>query len=264
MVRSKIILRRDLGQNFLINREVAKNLVEVARIGINDIVLEVGSGAGIVTQYLVNNAKKLITVEIDKRFTKLLKSRFKDYKNIEIVENDILKISANKYGLKRYGYKLVGSLPYNISKQIIKKFIEIENCPSEITVIIQKEVAENYTAKIPRSSFLSNYIRLFGEATFIDTVSRKEFNPIPKVDGAILHIKLIKQKDAIKEKFIKFLKSSFQNPRKKLINNLSSIYYIKKSKINKLFNEIGIEINARASNLKLSQWRKLYKRIQAS
>jgi 16S rRNA (adenine1518-N6/adenine1519-N6)-dimethyltransferase len=256
----KDYFKKQFGQNFLTNRAYAKKLVKSADVKDDDIVVEIGAGAGMVTQYLVSIARKVFAVEIDKRFVKLLMSRFKEElnsKKLVIVNEDILKLEVNRLKLKVGEYKVIGSLPYNISKKIIRKFFEEEIQPESVSIIIQKEVAEDYAAKPPKATFLSNYVRLFSNVEFVEVVPKEFFNPEPKVDGAIIRFKIKDFRLKNRNRFIRFLKSAFLNPRKKLINNLSGIYKKEKSELVKLFEKIGIEVNARASNLKLGQWRKL-------
>lgn len=276
-----IFLKKQFGQNLLTSRDYAKKLVEVADICRDDTVLEVGAGAGMVTQYLVEEARKVVAVEIDDRFVRLIENRFKDeIKNglpapaktirsmfgrqagkLEIKNEDILNFETHKSKLKSHNYKIVGSLPYNISKKIIKKFLEDENCPCDITVIIQKEVAEDYVAKPPKAKFLSNYVKIFGEATSFEVVPKEVFNPVPKVDGAILKIKNLELKIKNYQAFSKFLKSAFLNPRKMLVNNLAGIYRMEKNEIRCIFRKIRIEENARASNLEFGQWKELFDKL---
>jgi 16S rRNA (adenine1518-N6/adenine1519-N6)-dimethyltransferase len=251
-------LKKEFGQNFLTNREFAQNIVEIADISNTDTVVEVGPGAGIVTEYLYARNCKTIAVEIDFRLVELLRNRFKGVKNVVLVQKDILEFQPEEYGLSNHSYKLVGSLPYNISKKIIRKFLEERYQPKSITVIVQKEVAEDYTKAIPKASFLSNYVQLFGNVIMHDIISKEEFNPVPKVDGEILQIKNIIQPTLVIQNYIHFLKTAFTNPRKKLINNLKGIYHWEKEELEKLFGKIGIAFNVRASNISQSQWEKLF------
>ncbi|MBN2015921.1 ribosomal RNA small subunit methyltransferase A [Candidatus Dojkabacteria bacterium] len=252
--------RKEFGQNFLTSRDFAKKLVESACIRKEDLIIEIGPGAGMVTQYLVHEACKVIAIEIDERFVRLLRNRFLDEDHIEIIHDDILKCDVSRSIPKGEGYKVIGSLPYNISKEVIKKFIEVENPPEDITVIIQKEVAEDYAAKFPRATFLSNYASVFCDVEYICTVPKEFFNPEPKVDGAIIRFVIKNEKLGIenRKKFVKFLKSSFLNPRKKLVNNLSGIYKIDKAELLKIFSDLKIGENARASELELDQWMRLH------
>jgi 16S rRNA (adenine1518-N6/adenine1519-N6)-dimethyltransferase len=253
--------KKQFGQNFLTSREYAKKLVEAADINEEDVVVEVGAGAGMVTQYLAPKAKKIFAIEIDKRFVRMLKMRFADDENVEIVNRDILKIKNEK--LRINNYKVVGSLPYNISKKVIKKFLEAETQPSSIIVIIQKEVVQDYVARPPKATFLSNYASIFGSAELVEIVPKEFFNPEPKVDGAIIKFKIKNGKLKIKEesKFIKFLKSAFLNPRKKLVNNLVGIYKIDKQKLLKIFKRLRISENARASEITMDCWKKLFEKL---
>jgi len=260
-----MFLKKSLGQNFLTSRKVAKEIIELADLNNDDKVLEIGSGAGMLTQFLVEKTNKVISIEIDKRFYDLLKVRFFDHindKKLTILNEDILKVDLNDLeDLEDDNYKLVGSLPYNISKKIIDKFLQSNKKPKDITVVVQKEVAENYTAKCPKATFLSNYLKIYGNAEIIKIIDKKHFKPIPKVDGAVLKILINDLNIKNKKKFSKFIKSSFINPRKKLINNLNVTYRIDKDKLNDLFRRIGIDRNIRASNLEFVKWNELFKNI---
>ena len=256
-----MLYRKSLGQNFLTSRDVAQELVGAADIGQNDTVVEVGPGGGMVTQYIVNECKQLIAVEYDERFIKMLKNRFLDDSNFRIIHKDILTFEPDKFNLSQRGYKVIGSLPYNISKKIIKKFLEEKIQPESITVIIQKEVAEDYSADVPKATFLSNYIQIYGRCDFLQVVSKSDFNPQPKVDGAIIRINLTKFPKYNAKKFSKFLKNAFMNPRKKLLNNLSSYFKLEKERLKEIFSSLEIDSNSRASNLEFEVWEKLYQKV---
>jgi len=257
----KRFYRKEFGQNFLTKRSVAKKLVYAANVTKEDTVLEVGAGAGMVTQYLCGEAGKVIAIEIDKRFIKMLKSRFLDDDHVEIVEGDIMKIQPDKFNLSKGNYKVVGSLPYNISKKIIKKFLEAESQPIAMSVILQKEVALDFTSQPPKASFLSNYVSIYSDATYIEKVPKEFFDPEPKVDGAIVTFNDIEARYDDHRRFAKFLKSAFLNPRKMLINNLSAIFKSEKADLKKMFNDEQIDHKARASNLTIDQWHTLFIKI---
>ncbi|MBU0975581.1 MAG: 16S rRNA (adenine(1518)-N(6)/adenine(1519)-N(6))-dimethyltransferase RsmA [Patescibacteria group bacterium] len=263
--------KKELGQNFLTDRSFALKIIEAADLSKDDVVLEVGPGAGVLTQYLANEVGKLVAVEYDERFVHMLKNRFQDEENVKIMGKDIMTLDVSRELAGVKSYKLIGSLPYNISKLIIRKFLKMEFRPDTITVLIQKEVAEDYCAKVPKGTFLSNYVQIFGSAKYIGTVPKEVFSPMPKVDGGIIKISNLpakgwpasggKSQTPNISKFIKFLRSAFLNPRKKLIKNLSSIYRIEKSALTKIFKEFHISENARGSNLTFDQWKKLFSRI---
>jgi len=257
--------KKEFGQNFLLNQEFAHDLVKAADLKRNDTVLEIGPGHGAVTEVILNECSKVIAVEIDERFLKYLRNRFSKYiknEKLRILQMDILNLNVNSL-FKDRNYKIIGSLPYNISKKIIRKFLECESKPSLMSFILQKEVAESYTAEPPKATFLSNYVKISGKTKFHEVIPKESFNPIPKVNGAIISIKLSKKNIKNKKQLIKFLKLSFLLPRKKLINNLKGIYHIDKELIKKEFERIGIEPNARASEVKFKQWVELFDYIKA-
>lgn len=264
--KMKVNFKKRFGQNFLINNKYAGNLVKAVHIAESDILLEIGPGHGAVTELLLGRCKKVIVIEIDEDFINFLTSRFQSYissSQLEIIHKDILVLDISEVVEKR-DYKVIGSLPYNISKKIIKKFFETNHKPSFISFILQKEVAENYTAVPPRATFLSNYAKVFSKATFIKTVPKESFKPRPKVDGGIITFQMQNIQVKNYRKFISFLKSAFMMPRKKLVNNLSGIYRLDKDVLRRGFKKNGIDEDARASVLEFQQWIDLYKFIKSN
>ena len=257
------ILKKRYGQNFLMSREFAKKFVDVAEIKNNDTIIEIGTGLGMITQYLLDTSEKVISIEIDSRFINMLENRFKNEMQkgkLVIINQDFLKLNLKSFNLNKY--KVIGSLPYNISKRIIKILLEYDIKPKDMTFIIQNEVALDYTKKAPKATFLSNYAKIFSDVKLFSIIPKTEFKPMPKVDGAIIKFIIKESKINIdKPEFVQFLKTSFINPRKKLLNNLSKIYKIGKDKIIEIFNEINIDKNSRAANLEFEQWINLYKRF---
>lgn len=257
------ILKKRYGQNFLMSREFAKKFVDVAEIKNNDTIIEIGTGLGMITQYLLDTSEKVISIEIDSRFINMLENRFKNEMQkgkLVIINQDFLKLNLKSFNLNKY--KVIGSLPYNISKRIIKILLEYDIKPKDMTFIIQNEVALDYTKKAPKATFLSNYAKIFSDVKLFSIIPKTEFKPMPKVDGAIIKFIIKEPKINIdKPEFVQFLKTSFINPRKKLLNNLSKIYKIGKDKIIEIFNEINIDKNSRAANLEFEQWINLYKRF---
>lgn len=257
--KAKILLKElDLspqkiwGQNFLISENIIKNLLDAASIQKNDIVLEVGPGLGFVTEQLVPRCKKVIAVEIDKKFCSYLKKRFQDKDNLEIINKDILQMDLTSLNLKKY--KVVGSLPYTGSLLIIRKFLEERVQPQSITVIIQKEVAQKICSKkmnLPKAA-----IELYTQTKIVKYVSKNYFYPKPRVDGAILHIFNIHKPDVSfnQELFFKILKASFSSPRKTLLNNLSRGLNLEKGLVKKILIQSKINYYCRAENLTLQNY----------
>jgi 16S rRNA (adenine1518-N6/adenine1519-N6)-dimethyltransferase len=254
---------KSLGQNFLIKESILRKISSFAEIEEDDFILEIGAGFGNLTKELAKKAKKVLAIEKDKRMVNLAKEFLKDFKNVEILNEDVLKIDLSRLNLQKE-YKVVGNLPYNISKPVIQKFLKIKEKPSLMIFLVQKEVAQRICAKAPKTNFLALFIQFYANAKILDYVKKDYFWPRPKVDGAILKIEPLKngyQKIINPEIFFKVLKAGFLHPRKKLINNLTVSLRRNKIELEKVFSKIGINSNSRAENLSLHLWIKLTKEL---
>ncbi|MBU2564102.1 ribosomal RNA small subunit methyltransferase A, partial [Patescibacteria group bacterium] len=222
---------KKLAQNFLTDKNILEKIVEAADLNINDIVLEIGPGLGVLTNELSKRCKKIIAVEKDEKMLEVLKDR--NYPNIELINKDILKTTIQL----PEKYKLIANLPYYITSPIIRMFLEKDQ-PELMVLMIQKEVAQRICAK-NKLSVLSVSVQFYADAKIIKYVSRNCFYPVPKVDSAIIKIipKQIPNIDV--KKFFQLVKMGFSSKRKKLKNNLKPI--IKK--------EIDFDLNLRAEDL---------------
>ncbi|MBT4277476.1 ribosomal RNA small subunit methyltransferase A [Candidatus Falkowbacteria bacterium] len=247
------------GQNFLIDEKVLEEIVDSANLKSSDVVLEVGPGMGVLTKELAKRVKKVIAVELDKNLVKVLKQELKDYKNIEIISDNILKIDSTSYQLPISSYKIVANLPYNITSKFIRTFLEIENQPIEMILMVQKEVAERITAKPGQMSILGVACQFYADCKIEFLVKKTSFLPIPKVDSATISLKVKSQKSKVNdnELFFKVVKTGFSSKRKKLKSNLSKGLDIKKEKIQEIFDKLELKENTRAQELLVEEWVKL-------
>lgn len=250
--------KKNYGQNFISNRKFINLLIDSADISREDTVIEIGPGNGAVTEHLLTKGAKVIAIEVDKDLVPVLSNKFNTNPNFRLINSDFLYFDLE--GLHLENYKIVASLPYNISKRIIKKLLESRFKPSIMSLIIQKEVAEDYCSNPPNAKFLANYVKVFGESQYIKTVPKKFFYPRPKVDGAIIKITIEKDKGTFMNYpgFIKFLKDSYIHPRKKLISVLKRMNCSTKIGFEKVFNYLKINSNARPQELSFEQWQQLY------
>ena len=240
-----------MGQNFLIDKEVLEKIINTADLTKDDTVLEIGSGLGTLTKELAKRTKKVITIEKDKQMTEALKEIIKDYKNVEIVFDDILKIKK----LKIKNYKVVSNIPYYLTSPLIRMLLELKNPPKEILLLVQKEVAERICAELPKMNLLAVSVQFYSKPEIISYVSKSSFWPEPKVDSAIIKIADIKKPENINiKKFFKLVKAGFSHPRKQLANNLSQGLNINKEQIKKALAECNLNIQARAQNLSIESW----------
>lgn len=260
---AKTAPRKEFGQNFLINREILEELVKSAQITRDENILEVGPGIGTVTIELAKQGTQLYTFELDKEKIPILKQTLKRFENIEVINEDFLQTNLPEFLQKRniINYKFVSSLPYNIAKKILQIILETETKPDLISVIIQKEVAEKYVPKKNKETFLSNYLKLFAKGEIIKTFGPENFFPAPKVESALLRIIVDKSAEPDK-RLIKFIKIGFLNPRKKLINTLSTNFKKPSSEVRLMFEKESIPENARAENLNLNDWKSLFEQLQ--
>ncbi len=253
-----------LGQNFLIDQNILNKIIEIAEVSKKDTVLEIGAGLGNLTQKLSQSAKKVIAVEKDKHLIEPLKKVLKDYKNIEIIQGDILKIPKSKLQNPK-NYKAVANLPYYITSPLIRMFLEAENQPREMTLLIQKEVAQRITAKPPRMNILAVSVQFYANPKIISYVSKNCFWPKPKIDSAIIKITNIKKPEKIDvEKFFQIVKAGFSSPRKQLINNLSAKLKIGKEEIKKALTQCELSAQVRAQSLNLDDWKNLSSQLYSS
>lgn len=214
---------KHLGQNFLNRKQMAERIVSASDPDGNSTFLEIGPGKGALTFLLYPKVKRLICVEKDPRLYQFIKEEIsqRNITNITIINKDILDFRAES--LQTDNYNIIGSLPFNISKKIIKKFIQDEKIrPQNMTFVIQKDVAENYIAQAPRSTYLSNYAMLFSGCKILFDISAKNFSPIPKVDSSVIQFILKTPHEKSSQK-AKFLKQIFHHPRKTVRNNLKGM-----------------------------------------
>lgn len=250
--------RRESGQNFLVNDLVVKDLIKAGELSKEDTVLEIGAGLGALTVELCAKAKRVVAVEQDRNFLPALKKLASANKNLEIINADIFKVDFAKIKLKNF--KIISSLPYNITSLVFRHFLEYGPRPSLMAVIVQKEVAERICARPGEHTLLSLSVQLFGEPKIVKIISKNNFFPVPEVDSAILVVKNIKQPENIKDikKFFRLLRVGFSQKRKKLSNNLQNGFKITKEESEKMLKLAKLNDNCRAQELSLAEWRLLF------
>jgi 16S rRNA (adenine1518-N6/adenine1519-N6)-dimethyltransferase len=255
---------KSLGQNFLIDKNILNKIVKTANLKKDDVVLEVGPGLGTLTIELAKNVKKIIAVEKDAKMAEILQDilNTQGIKNVQVVKDDVLKIKNLKNYLKIKNYKIVSNLPYYITSPVIRKFLELENPPEKIILLVQKEVAQRICSKPPKMSLLSVSVQFYAEPEIISYVSRNCFWPAPKVDSAIIKItpKMVvspRSRQVWAEEFFKIVKAGFSHPRKQLANNFAKSFKIKRGEIEKWLLQNNIKPTQRAETLSVEDWKKL-------
>lgn len=259
--------RRERGQNFLIDSEVLEIMAAAADLKEDDTVLEIGPGFGVLTSELTKRAGRVVAVEADRRLVTALHEVLSDYKNVTIVPEDILKFPISELRFPKYEYKIVANLPYQITSAVLKKFLSEEPRPSEMTVMVQKEVAERICAEPGEMSLLAVSVQFFGRPEIIEVVPRTAFWPVPEVDSAILRITRIKNESEANlkridpENFFKVVKIGFSARRKQLHNNLSGGLGMSGEKVKEILVKLGFDPRARAQDLDVGDWIRLAKKF---
>ncbi len=266
---------RSKGQNFLIDEESYDAIIRAADLKKDDTVLEVGPGLGFLTAILAKIVKRVVSVELDDKLAGLLQIALdsQGVENVEVVNQDVMKFEISdlfplaKGEIKR-GYKIVANLPYNITSQFLRKFLsEVEIKPESIVLMLQKEVVERITAGPGEMSLLAVSVQFYAEAELVEVVKAENFWPAPKIDSAIVRLKLKEKipltpliKGAVDEKdFFRLVKFGFSARRKMLKNNLAGGLHMKQGEIEEKIKKIGLDPKIRAQDLSMEDWMGLYK-----
>ncbi len=249
---------KKLGQNFLINEEIINQIIEKADVNKNDTIIEIGPGLGSLTAKLLENANKVIAIELDSNMSNILKERFCLYDNFELIENDVLKVNLNEIIEKYESVKVVANLPYYITTPIIMKLLEERLKLKSITVMVQKEVGERFCA-VPNSKeygAITISINYYTKPEIIIDVPKENFEPMPEVDSCVikLDVRNIPPVELKNEKdFFNLIKAGFSQRRKTINNSLASMG-ISKEKIKNVLEKLGIDSKLRAENLTMEQF----------
>ena len=269
MKKYKIKANKSLGQNFLIDDAAIEDIVGGADIGKDDLVIEIGPGLGSMTALLVERAKKVICVELDKKMIKILNDRFIAYSNIELINEDVLKLDLNslikeekeKNHIK--DVKIVANLPYYITTPIIMKLLEENLDIASITVMIQKEVADRLI-EIPsgkNTGAITYTVYYYCESEKIREVENTCFIPMPEVTSEVINLKLRKE-PAVKVKdkkvFFNIIKSAFMQRRKTLLNALVNTGVFKsKEDATKILRKLNLREDIRAEKLTIEDFARI-------
>ena len=259
--------KKNFGQNFLVDASVTGRMASTLRD--DGVVIEVGPGIGSLTEELAKRAKHVRSYEIDERLIPVLEDTLKDYDNVEIVLQDILETDINKELqplVEKYKHiEFAANLPYYITTPVLFKLFESSIPFEKIVVMIQKEVADRFSAKPGTKEYgaLSVESQYLYDVKKLFNVPRTSFNPAPNVDSAVISFtKHEKNKTVDNEKlFFELVKACFKQRRKTLYNNLRE-YFDSKEKAELLLLKANIPLETRAEMLDLNQYIELYKALK--
>jgi 16S rRNA (adenine1518-N6/adenine1519-N6)-dimethyltransferase len=225
----KLRAKKSMGQNFLIDRNVIARIAQVVDIDPQDRILEVGPGRGALTAFLAESAAKVLAVELDRQLVPFLAREFAAKETVEFVQADILKLNLPELLLGRWDgkWKVAANLPYNISSQVLFKFLDNPGLFSLLVLMLQKEVGDRLVAPPGCKDYgiLSVFCRLHFDITRVFIVKPGSFNPVPKVDSAVLKfVTLPAPRVDVGDEgiFRRIVKAAFSQRRKTLWNCLKS------------------------------------------
>lgn len=261
------VLKKRLGQNFLIEQNVVDNIIESVDIKEDDYILEIGPGIGGMTEKLLKEAKKVIAVEIDKGLIRILEDLFQDKDNLVLISDDFLKLDINELIKEQADgkkVKVVANLPYYITTPIIMKLLESKAPVEMITVMVQKEVANRMAATPGNKQYgaITVALNYYASLRLVTNISRNCFIPAPNVDSAVVELK-VHDKPPVdvksEELFFRMIKAGFAQRRKTLLNTLFARgeLGIEKSDLREILDGSGIGSSVRGETLSIQDFAKL-------
>jgi len=249
--------KKTLGQNFLIDTATREKILEIAGNISGKNILEIGPGLGFLTTALLRSGADLTAVEIDERAVQILEKDLGHKKNFQLLKGDILTINLDEIFPQKM-YSVIANIPYNITNPIIRKLLETtKNKPDFCLLMVQKEVAEKI-CNTKKRSILSIAVEVFAESYCAHTVDRNCFQPVPKVDSALLCLK-IRPKPLVKKSqqkmFFTAVNAGFHEKRKKIGNTIGKFFGVAAKKL-----LADIDPNLRPENLSIQDWKGITQR----
>ena len=248
-------MKKRYGQHFIFDRNLLQRIIELAHISSTDTVIEIGPGSGSLTRELAAVAKHVVAIEIDRDLIGALRRTMPH--NVEIIDADALVVDFGKYTAP---YHVIGNLPYNVATALLRIFTDHRRRISEVTVMLQKEVAERVCALPGSRDYgpLSVLIQYYAEPTWGFTVPPGAFTPRPKVDSAVIRLDW-KPGVADFPAFTDFVHRAFASRRKKLVNNLEAMLpHRSKRDLTDILRRSGVSIDVRAETLTIDEFLRVY------
>lgn len=250
---------RSMGQNFLIEPDVVRDIVNASEVGADDLVVEIGPGLGILTRELLDRGTNVIAIELDHELATFLASDLALDEGFTVVERDARHADIESL-VGGAPYHVVANLPYSTGTAILRRLLELEHPPRTITVMVQREVAERMVAAVPNMSLLSIAVQLYAEAELMFGVPPDVFVPPPKVESAVVRLKVRKSPMASSieiERIFRFATKAFQRRRKTIANGLAQGLEKSKPDVDSLLVRAGIDPRLRPQAIDLDGWVRL-------
>ncbi len=254
---------KSLGQNFLTDENIIYKIIDGSEITKEDVVIEIGPGIGTLTQYLAKAAKKVLAIEIDKSLIPILSETLKGYENVEVINEDVLKVDLKELVIHKFKgqrVKVVANLPYYVTTPIIMKFLEEEVPLMDMVVMMQKEVADRLRAKPNTKEYgsLSVAVQYYCEPEIVTRVPKTVFIPNPNVESTVIRLKVLDNPPVQvenKKVFHNVVRAAFAKRRKTLLNTLSlSNLGLNKEQIKESLTACDIDLKRRGESLTIKEF----------
>lgn len=253
--------KKSLGQNFLYDPQILSRISSAADLNPDDEILEIGPGLGALTKQLAPYVKRVVAVELDKRFIPILKNQLAGFANVMLVQADILELDLAEYFDTTY--KVVANLPYYITGAILRHILSSNRKPSIMVLTVQEEVAERMAARPGEMSILSTTVQMYAQVEVLFTIKAGAFWPRPEVDSAVIMLSLYENPIVPPEdekEFLQLVKLGFSQKRKQLQKNLRALGYSRKELMSSLA-QVGIDGRRRAETLSIEEWLDVYQAL---
>lgn len=254
--------KKSLGQNFLTSIPARIAIVKAGNLTPSDTVLEIGPGRGFLTTGLLETGAHVIALEKDQDLLPVLTETFSQQiksEQLTLIDGDALTFEPSDYVLRTTSYKLIANIPYYITGAILSRYLSHANHPTQMVVLVQKEVAERVVTRDGKESILSLSVKVYGEPKLVYRVNKGSFNPAPTVDSAVLSIENISRKNFANQYheqiFFKVVKAGFAHKRKFMLSNLKEVF--PNINLPELFVRLSISPKARAEDVILATWLQL-------
>lgn len=260
----RVELKHSFGQNFIVDPGTRDQIAQASGIAPDDEVLEVGAGAGGLTVALARICRRLVAVELDRRLMPVLREVLEGVENVELVEKDILKFDQSAT-FPQGGHVVAGNIPYNLTGALIRKVLDDPPRPRLLSLVVQKEVAERWTAS-SGASLSTVAVQVFAEARIAFTIPASVFTPAPRVDSALVLVNVRDQPavhvDELRA-FFRFVEAVFQGRRKQLGGTLGRINGIGSTAAGARLRAKGIDPQRRPQTLSLPEWETIYQEFRS-
>lgn len=262
LTRHGFTFSKSLGQNFLIDPDVCPKMAQYAVTDGDTGVIEIGAGVGVLTAELLKRAKKVVSIELDRRLLPVLDETLGEFDNFEVVNDDVLKVDLNALIREKLSdcssVVICANLPYYITSPVIMKLLEDRLPVERIIVMVQREAADRLTAEVGsrESGAITVAVNYYSKAEKLFDVPRECFMPSPKVDSAVISLTLSDEnKDKVKDEkfFFSLVRAVFMQRRKTAVNSISSIMKLDKTAVAAALERLGFEPTVRAEAMSFDE-----------